>query len=47
MEQGEVHGVEDEHMMMVIKLQTRKEEREKQKPRRPRQTYKIGFCFDT
>ena len=30
MEQGEVHGVEDEHMMMVIKLQTRKEEREKQ-----------------
>ena len=33
--------------MMVIKLQLGKEEREKQKPRRSRQRYQIGFCFDT
>jgi len=32
---------------MVIKLQLGKEEREKQKPRRSRQRYQIGFCFDT
>ena len=47
MEQGEVNGVEDGHVMMVIKLQIRKEEREKQKPRRSRQMYKIDFCFGT
>ena len=29
---GEVHGGEDGHEMMVIMLQLRKEEREKQKP---------------
>ena len=33
--------------MMVIKLQHGKEEREKQKPRRSRQRYQIGFCFGT
>ena len=32
MEQWEVHGDEDGHVMMVIKLQLGKEEREKQKP---------------
>ena len=38
-------------MMMVVTkledqvLQLRKEEREKQKPRRSRQRYQIGFCF--
>ena len=31
-EQEKVHGGEDGHVMMVIKLQLRKEEREKQKP---------------
>jgi hypothetical protein len=30
MEKDEVHRVEDRHEMMVIKLQFRKEEREKQ-----------------
>ena len=34
-------------MIMVIKLQLGKEEREKQKPRRSRQRYQIGFCFGT
>ena len=33
--------------MMVIKLQLRKEEIEKQKLRRSRQRYQIGFCFGT
>jgi hypothetical protein len=33
--------------MTVIKLQLRKEEREKQKPRGSRQMYQIGFCFGT
>jgi hypothetical protein len=28
-------------------LQLEKEEREKQKPRRSRQRYQIGFCFGT
>jgi len=46
-EQDEVHGDEDGHVMNVIKLQLRKEEREKQKSRRSRQMYQIGFCFDT
>ena len=46
-EQDEVHGVEDGHVMMMIKLQLEKEEREKQKPRRSRQMYQIGFCFGT
>jgi hypothetical protein len=31
--------------MKMIKLQLRKEEREKQKPRKSRQRYKIGFVF--
>ena len=31
-EQDEVHGGEDGHEMMLIKLQLGKEEREKQKP---------------
>ena len=31
-EQDKVHGGEDGHEMMVIKLQLGKEEREKQKP---------------
>ena len=44
-EQDEVHGDEDGHVMNVIKLQLRKEEREKQKSRRSRQRYQIGFCF--
>ena len=44
-ELDEVHGDEDGHVMMVIKLQFGKEEREKQKPRRSRQRYKIDFCF--
>jgi hypothetical protein len=39
MEQDEVHGDRDGHEMMVIKLKFRKEEREKQKPRRSRQMY--------
>ena len=34
-------------MMMVIKLQLGKKEREKQKSRRSRQRYQIGFCFGT
>ena len=46
-EQDEVHGDEDVHVMMVIKLQLGKEEREKQKPSRSRQRYQIGFCFGT
>ena len=46
-EQDEVHGVEDGHEMMVIKLKLGKEEREKQKPKRSRQRYQIGFCFGT
>ena len=46
-EQEKVHGGEDGHVMMVIKLQLRKEEREKQKPRSSRQMYQIGFCFAT
>ena len=46
-EQDEVHGGEDGHVMMVIKLQLGKEEREKQKPRRSRQRYMIGFLFCT
>jgi hypothetical protein len=33
--------------MIVIKLQLGKEEQEKQKPRRSRQRYQIGFCFGT
>ena len=33
--------------MMVIKLQLGKKEREKQKSRRSRQRYQIGFCFGT
>ena len=45
MEQDEVHGDEGGHEIKMIKLQLRKEEREKQKPRRSRQMYKIGFCF--
>ena len=45
MEQCKVHGGEDGHEMMVIKLQLGKEETEKQKPRRSRQRYQIGFCF--
>jgi len=36
MEQDGVHGDEDGHVMMMIKLQLEKEEREKQKPRRSR-----------
>ena len=31
----------------MIKLKLGKEEREKQKPRRSRQRYQIGFCFGT
>ena len=46
-ELDEVHADEDGHVMMVIKLQFGKEEREKQKPRRSRQMYQIGFCFGT
>jgi hypothetical protein len=46
-EQEEVHGDVDGHEMMVIKLQHGKKEREKQKPRRSRQRYQIGFCFGT
>ena len=43
----EVYEGEDGHMMMMIKLLLGKEEREKQKPRRSRQMYQIGFCFAT
>ena len=45
MEQDEVHGDEDGHVMMVIKLQIGKEEKQKQKPSRSRQRCKIDFCF--
>ena len=47
MEQDEVHGDEDGHEMMVIKLKLGKEEREKQKPKRSRQRYQIGIYFGT
>ena len=43
----EVHDGGDGHVMMMIKLLLGKEEREKQKPRRSRQMYQIGFCFGT
>ena len=43
----EVYEGEDGHMMMMIKLLLGKEKREKQKPRRSRQMYQIGFCFAT
>jgi hypothetical protein len=46
-EQEEVHGGEGGHVMMAIKLQLGKEEREKQKLKRSRQMYQIGFCFGT
>jgi hypothetical protein len=46
-EQEEAHGDVDGYEIMVIKLQLRKEEREKQKPRRSRQTYQIDFYFGT
>ena len=41
------HGEGDGHKRDDQMLQLRKEEREKQKPRRSRQRYQIGFCFDT
>jgi len=44
-EQDEVHGDGDGHVMMMIKLLLGKEERDKQKPWRSRQRYQIGFCF--
>ena len=48
MEHGdEVHGDEGGHEMKMIKLQLGKDEREKQKLRRSRQMYKIGFYFGT
>ena len=43
----EVHGDEGGHEMKMIKLQLGKDEREKQKLRRSRQMYKIGFYFGT
>ena len=47
MEQCEVHGGEDGHVMMVIKLQLGKEEREKQNGLKAK-VYLIGpFCFAT
>ena len=46
-EQDEVHGGEDGHVMMVIKLQLGKEEREKQNGLKAK-VYLIGpFCFAT
>ena len=39
------HGEGDGHQRDDQVLQFGKEEREKQKPRRSRQMYKIGFCF--
>ena len=41
------HGEGDGHKRDDQVLQPGKEEREKQKPRRSRQMYQIGFCFDT
>ena len=46
-EQDEVHGDVGGHEMKMIKLQLGKDEREKQKLRRSRQMYKIGFYFGT
>ena len=44
-EQGEVHGDEDGHVLMMIKLNLEKKKEKNKKPRRSRQRYKIGFCF--
>ena len=41
------HGEGDGHKRDNQVLQLGKEEREKQKPRRSRQRYQIGFCFGT
>ena len=45
MELDDGHGEGDGHERDDQVLQFGKEEREKQKPRRSRQRYKIGFCF--
>ena len=45
-EQDEVHGDEDGHEMMVIKLQLRKK-KEKNKNQGDQGRYQIGFCFGT
>ena len=47
MELDDGHGEGDGHKWDDQVLQLEKEEREKQKPRRSRQMYKIDFCFDT
>ena len=45
-EQDEVHGDEDGHEMMVIKLQLEKM-KEKNKNQGDQDRYQIGFCFGT
>ena len=47
MELDDGHGEGDGHERDDQVLQFGKEEREKQKPRRSRQRYQIGFCFGT
>ena len=46
-EQDEVHGDEDGHVLMMIKLNLEKKKEKKQKPRRSRQRYidRSHFCF--
>ena len=41
------HGEGDGHKRDDQVLYLGKEEREKQKPRRSKQKYQIGFCFGT
>jgi hypothetical protein len=45
LDDGDQDDGDDQREDQVIQL--RKEEREKQKPRRSRQSYQIGFCFGT
>ena len=45
MELDDGHGEGDGHKRDDQVLQLGKEEREKQKPRRSRKRYRIGFCF--